>query len=66
MRRKWTEHLKKRKLTEESKEGKAAIIDYVLNNNDVRFYFSMMSIDIKEEEHSSELLYAILYSCGWQ
>ena len=60
MRSKLMEHLKKRKLTEDSKEGKAAIIDYVLNNNDVQFYWSMLSIDIEEEEHNSELLHHII------
>ena len=60
MRSKLTEHLKKQKMTEDSREGKSAIIDFVLKNDDIQFYWSMLSIDIEEEEHNSELLQHII------
>ena len=60
MRSKLTEHLKKRRITEDSEEGKSTIIDYVLKNEDIQFYWSMLSIDIEEEEHSLELLQHII------
>ena len=60
MRSKLTEHLKKQKMTEDSREGKSATIDFVLNNDDIQFYWSMLSIDIEEEEHNSELLRHII------
>ena len=50
------EHLKKQKMTEDSSEGKSVIIDFMLSKDDVQFYWSMMSVDIQEEEHNSELL----------
>ena len=32
------EHLKKRRMAEDLSEGKSAIIDFMLSNNDVQFY----------------------------
>ena len=54
-----TEHLKKQRVTEDSSEGKSAIIEFVIKNDDVQFYWSMLSIDV-EEEHNSELLQHIV------
>ena len=45
---------------EDSSEGKSATIDFVLSNNDVQFYWSMLSVNIEEEEHNSELLWHIV------
>lgn len=60
MKSKLMEHLKKQRMTEDSREGKSVIIDYVLKNNDVQFYSSMLSVDIQEEQHNSELLQHII------
>ena len=58
-RKKLAEHLKKQRVTEASSEGESAIIEFVINNDDVQFYWSMLSIDM-EEEHNSELLQHIV------
>ena len=42
-------------MTEASSEGKSAIIEFVIKNDDVQFHLSLLSIDV-EEEHNSELL----------
>ena len=60
MRSKLTEHLNMQKMTEDSNEGTSAIIDFILQNDDVQFHWSMLSIDIEEEEHSFELLQHII------
>ena len=59
MRKKLAEHLKKQRVTEASSEGESAIIEFVIKNDDVQFYWSMLSIDM-EEEHNSELLQHIV------
>ena len=38
---------------------KSAIIEFVRKDDDVQFYWSMLSVDI-EEEHNSELLHHIV------
>ena len=60
MRSKLTEHLRKQRTTEDSKEGKLAITDFVIHNDDVQFYWSLISIDIENEEANSELLQHIV------
>lgn len=59
MRNKLANHLQKQKkdvISHDSKEGKSAIIEFVIHNVDVQFYWSMISVDIEDEEHNSELL----------
>ena len=60
MRSKLTEHLRKQRTTEDSKEGKLAITYFVIHNDNVQFYWSLISIDIENEEANSELLQHIV------
>lgn len=58
MRNKLTNHLMKQTsaIPQDSDEGKSAIIEFVLHDLDVQFYWSMIDTDIEDEGHSSELL----------
>lgn len=53
MRRKLTERLKCATVSE---EGKSTIFNFVCENTDVQFHWSLLSTDISSEEESMELL----------